>query len=66
MVVVFPSAGGRMTVYESVDQKTSVNESFLGEFWGVTEIGKIELVDGNILRISGNTLHLSAYSGLFN
>jgi len=66
MVIVFPSAGGHMSVFKSEEQKSAIDESFLGEYWGVTEIGKITLVDGNILRISGNTLRLFAYTGLFN
>ena len=59
-----PAGTYRMVIVE--EQKMAIDESFLGEYWGVTEIGKITLSDGNILRISGNTLRLFAYTGLFN
>ena len=64
--VGFPSSGGYLTVYKSKERKVSVTESFLGEYWGVTEIGKIELEDGNIIDLSGNTLRFFPYTGLFN
>lgn len=66
MKVGFPSSGGYLTIYESQERKISVVESFLGEYWGVTEIGKIELKDGNMIHLSGNTLRFFAYAGLFN
>jgi len=66
MEVVFPGSGGHMTVFKSEEEKTAIDESFLGEFWGVVLIGKIKLDDGNIFRISGNTLRLFPYTGLFN
>ena len=66
MEVVFPGSGGHMTVFKSEEEKKAIDESFLGEFWGVVLIGKIKLDDGNIFRISGNTLRLFPYTGLFN
>ena len=66
MKVGFPSSGGYLTIYESQERKISVVESFLGEYWGITEIGKIELKDGNMIHLSGNTLRFFAYAGLFN
>lgn len=62
----FPKSGGYLTVYKSKGKKVAVTESFLGEYWGVTDIGKIELEDGNIIDLSGNTLRFFAYAGLFN
>ena len=66
MEVVFPGSGGHMTVFKSEEEKMAIDESFLGEYWGVVLIGKIKLDDGNIFRISGNTLRLFPYTGLFN
>lgn len=66
MKVGFPSSGGYLTIYESQERKISVVESFMGEYWGVTEIGKIELKDGNMIHLSGNTLRFFPYTGLFN
>lgn len=66
MEVVTPSAGGYLYVFASAERQTPVNQSFLGEYWGVMEIGKIELTDGNVLRISGNSLRIFPYTGLFH
>ena len=43
-----------------------IKGSFIGEYWGVVEIGKLELNEGNVVDISGNTLRFFMYSGLFN
>ena len=66
MEVVFPNAGGHMTVYDTDKSRTTIDQSYLGEFWGVLEIGKIKLEEGNVLRINGNSLRIFAYAGLFN
>ena len=63
--VLFPKAGGYLTVYESKESNKSIVSSFLGEYWGVTAIGKIELTNGNVVDIS-TSLRFFAYTGLFN
>ncbi|MBO7662793.1 MAG: hypothetical protein J6U01_05440 [Clostridia bacterium] len=65
LVVVFPKSGGTLRVYPSKDEHYTL-DSFLGEFWGVTELGKVALEDGNIVHITGNTLRFFPYTGLFN
>ena len=66
MEVVFPNAGGMLTVYQSNDKKRTLEETFLGEFWGVDKIGKMELNENNLVKIHGNTLRFFPYTGLFN
>ena len=64
--VLFPNSGGYLTVYENKESSLSIKSSFLGEYWAVVEIGKIELESGNVVDISGNSLRFFPYSGLFN
>ena len=66
LVVMFPKSGGTFKVYPLSKDDYATVDSFLGEFWGVTEIGKVALEDGNIVTISGNTLRFLPYTGLFN
>ena len=60
--VCFPNAGGSLSVS---NEKGQVYHSFLGEFWGVVEIGKIVLTDGSIFNTS-SSLRFFPYTGLFN
>ena len=64
--VVYPSAGGYLHVYKSAESNVSIKDTFLGEFWGVVTIGKIQLEDGNMISISTNALRFFPYTGLFN
>ena len=66
MEVVYKDSGGYVYFYESEDKKISFKESFLGEYWGVEEIGKMVLQDGNVIDISNNALRFYPYAGLFN
>ena len=63
--IIYPKSGGHLTVYKSEESRVAINESFLGEYWGVVKIGKIEFSDGNIVRISDNALRFFPYTGLF-
>jgi len=62
----YPKSGGYLTIYKSTENKIAISESFIGEYWGVIEIGKMELVSGNIVHISGNMLRFFPYTGLFH
>ena len=64
--IVFQRSGGYLTIYDSKDNMKKIKGSFIGEYWGVVEIGKLELNEGNVVDISGNTLRFFMYSGLFN
>jgi len=66
MTVKFPSSGGTLVVYETSEKRKKTFNSSLGEFWGVVEIGKVELEEGNLVHIHGNTLTFFPYTGLFN
>ena len=66
LIVVYPGSGGMLYVYDSADSSMYSDSSFLGEYWGVVEIGKITLEDGNIVDISNNALRFFPYVGLFN
>ena len=66
MEVIYPKSGGMLTIYQSDDKKRTLEETYLGEFWGIEKIGKAELNDGNLFKVHGNSLRLFPYTGLFN
>ena len=64
--VVYKSAGGTLFIFDKADDSMYSDQSYLGEFWGVEEIGKLTLKAGNKIKISTNALKFFPYVGLFN
>ena len=64
--VVYKSAGGTLFIFDKADDSMYSDQSYLGEFWGVEEIGKLTLKAGNKVKISTNALKFFPYVGLFN